>query len=389
MVDMFSDLNSPENIYVREYVYPTLTHGYDAYSCPYVFRTVLAGGTCPTLDFVELFDGFPRYPDGSIKVTTGNSNTQGNYIMYNTPMDFFANAEPRLRAYIIFPDDIFRNREIEMRTGVYTGSEPVNPLLSDYSYAGASLLYQDLPFHSQTPKRLYLSPNPDNQEIVPLSSGATMTAAGANGPWYSHGESAVTGFYGRKWLQTNPAVTPGEGKSAQPFVLMRYADVLLNAAEAAVELALAGESSPTGDDMLQVATDAIKAIQERAGATQLAVNLTGNLDSRGIVRKERRKELAFEHKTKWDLRRWRVQHEDGRDYFWGEYKDKNTFGSGSQYRFRGLYPFLSLASGKYFFDARFEMVLRGTFSYNQVDYYFAIPGGEVTKSQYIDQQPNR
>ena len=29
MVDMFSDLSSPENIYVRKYMYPTLTHGYE------------------------------------------------------------------------------------------------------------------------------------------------------------------------------------------------------------------------------------------------------------------------------------------------------------------------------------------------------------------------
>ncbi|MDR2450133.1 MAG: RagB/SusD family nutrient uptake outer membrane protein [Prevotellaceae bacterium] len=389
MVDMFSDLASPENIYVREYVYPTVTHGYDAYSCPYVFRTVLAGGTCPTLDFVELFEGFSRYPDGSIKVTTGNSNTEGNYVLYDTPMDFFKDAEPRLRACVIFPGDIFRNREIEIRAGVYMGPEPISPLFNDYSYA-SSTRYQDLPVYTANPKTLYLSPGPgDDQVNVTLPGGATMTAAGENGPWFNDAEGALAGFYGRKWLQTNPSVIPGEGKSAQPFILMRYADVLLNAAEAAVELALAGEPSPTGDDMLQVATNAIKAIQERAGATQLTANLTGDLASRNIVRKERRKELAFEHKTKWDLRRWRVQHEEGRDYFWGEYKDKNEFGSASQYRFRGLYPFYSATSGKYFFDARFQWVGQRTFEYNTVDYYFAIPTGEVTKSPVIDQQPNR
>ena len=38
MVDMFSDLTSPENIYVRKYIYPTITHGYDAYSAPLIFR---------------------------------------------------------------------------------------------------------------------------------------------------------------------------------------------------------------------------------------------------------------------------------------------------------------------------------------------------------------
>jgi len=77
MVDMFSDPESPENIYVKQYSYPTMTHGYDAYSAPFIFKAPLASGTCPTLDFLELFEGFDRYPDGTVKVTTGNSNTQG------------------------------------------------------------------------------------------------------------------------------------------------------------------------------------------------------------------------------------------------------------------------------------------------------------------------
>jgi hypothetical protein len=385
MVDMFSDLSSEENIFVREYVYPTLTHGYDTYSAPYAFRGSLSGGTCPTLDFVELFDGLPRYSDNTIKVTTGNSNTQGTYILYDDPMEFFANVEPRLRAYVILPGDLFRNKVMEIRAGVYTGAEPINPLFNDYSYAAAlSMRYQDLP-------ALTLSAGPGgDQTKVDLSNGSVMTAAGENGPWTNNGEGAMHGFYGRKWLQTNPTVAYGEGKSAQPFVLLRYADVLLNAAEAAVELALAGEPSPTGDDMLQVATDAIKAIQERAGATQLSANLTGDLTSRGLVRKERRKELAFEHKTKWDLRRWRVQHEEARNLFWGEERNKTLFSNGSNYKFRGLYPFYSLSSGKYFFDARLHRWSgEGTMSYNPVDYYFAIPGGEVAKSAVIDQQPNR
>src|SRR5690606_1536038 len=83
MVDMFSDPVSPENIYVREYVYPIATHGFDAYSAPFVFKAPLSAGTCPTLDFVELFEGFDRYPDGTIRVTTGSSNTEGDYLLFD------------------------------------------------------------------------------------------------------------------------------------------------------------------------------------------------------------------------------------------------------------------------------------------------------------------
>lgn len=389
MVDMFSDISSPENIYVKEYTYPTLTHGYDAYNAPFIFRAPLASGTCPSLDFVELFDGFSRYPNGTIKVTDGSSNTDGNYLLYNTPTDFFKNAEPRLRAYVIFPGDVFKNKEIEIRAGVYTGTTPIKPFFNDYSYASAESRYQQLSAYTQKPKALYLSAKEGgNQELVPYN-GDTITAAGANGPFYDNGEGCLTGIYGRKWLNPDPSFVAGEGKSAQPFILMRYAEILLNAAEAAVELSLAGEPSPDGSNLMQVATEGVNAIRERAGATLLTASITPDEAGRNIVRKERRKELAFEGKTRWDLRRWRVWHYDGRDGFWGEVRDKNSFSNNSRYRFRGLYPFLSTQTGKYFFDARFQWVSLKTFEYNPIDYYFAIPGGEVSKSLVIDQQPNR
>ncbi len=389
MVDMFSDATSLENIYVKEYTFPTFTHGYDAYSAPFIFKAPLASGTCPTLDFLELFEGFDRYPDGTIKVTTGSSNTEGNYLMYDSPSDFFADAEPRLRAYVIFPGDVFKGREIEIRAGVFTGPEPVAPLFNDYSYATAETRYQQLPAYSGGSKSLFLSAREGSgQEIVPYEGGS-ITAAGANGPFYNNGEGCLTGLYGRKWLNPDPSFVAGEGKSAQHFVLMRYADVLLNVAEAAVELSLAGEASPDGFNLMQVATEGINLIRERAGATLLAGSITSDIVGRNIVRKERRKELALEHKTKWDLRRWRVQHYEGRDGFWGEERDKDAYSNNARYRFRGLYPFLSTESGRYFFDARFQWVSLKTFEYNPVDYYFSIPGGEVSKSPVIDQQPNR
>ena len=389
MVDMFSDPQSPENIFVKEYSYPTLTHGYDAYSAPFIFKAPLASGTNPTLDFIELFDGFDRYPDGTIKVTTGNSNVEGEYIMYDTPLEFFENAEPRLRAYAIFPGDIFKGREIEIRAGVYTGSEPVEPLFNDYSYQSAETRYQHLDEYRGTPKLLYLSPREGNSQEIVEYNGQSMTAAGANGPFFDNGEGSLTGIYGRKWLNPDPSFEAGEGRSDQNFILMRYADILLNAAEAAIELSLFGEPSPDGSDLLQVATESINNIRERAGATLLSTKLTSTIESRNIIRKERRKELALEHKSKWDVRRWRVQHYENRDGFWGEIRDKDMYSNNTRYRFRGLYPFFSTESGRYFFDARFQWVSLKTFEYNIVDYYFAIPGGEVTKSPVIDQQPNR
>lgn len=389
MIDMISDIDSPENIWIREYLYPTTTHSFDAYNAPFVFRSPLSSAVCPTADFVELFEGFDRYPDGSLKVTTGNSNTEGTYIMYDNPGDFYKNAEPRLLSYLIAPGDQFKGQTMEIYAGVYTGETPIRPLMRDYSYQTQGDNYQNLDIAQGDDRTLYMTPDPNNQTIVTLPDGSKMNAAGANGPFYNFNESAMTGLLGRKWLKDDPSFTAREGNSDQHYILVRYAEVLLNAAEAAVELSIAGVASPDGSDMLGVATDAINDIRKRAGATLLAGKLTGSNESRNEVRKERRKETAFETGTKWDLRRWRVNDYDNRDGFWGEVRDKDKFSSNSHFRFRGVYPFYSATDGKWFFDVKFECLAHKEFEYNPIDYYFGIPGGEVVKSKVIDQQPNR
>lgn len=389
MIDMISDTDSPENIWIREYLYPTTTHSFDAYNAPYVFRSPLSSAMCPTADFVELFEGFDRYPDGSLKVTTGNSNSEGTYIMYDNIGDFYKNAEPRLLSYLIIPGDMFKGQKMEIYAGVYTGTTPVRPLLNDYSYQGQAQNYQNLDIAKGDNPTLYMTPDPNNHKIVKLPDGSEMKASGANGPFYNFAESAMTGLLARKWLKDDPSFTAREGNSDQHYILVRYAEVLLNAAEAAVELSLAGVASPDGSDMLGVATDVINDIRSRAGATLLSGKLTGSIESRNEVRKERRKEIAMETNIKWDLRRWRVQDYDNRDGFWGETRDKDKFSSNSHYRFRGIYPFYSAQDKKWFYDVRFECISHKEFDYNTIDYYFGIPGGEVVKSPVIDQQPNR
>jgi hypothetical protein len=168
-----------------------------------------------------------------------------------------------------------------------------------------------------------------------------------------------------------------EARSEQFFILMRYAEILLNAAEAAMELTIAGEAAPAGDNFEQIAFNAIKDIRERAGADPLTGNLSGQ-SGLEIVRKERRKELAFENKILWDIRRWRTQHSDMLNGF--------TQSDGAYYK--GLYPFYSSTTGKYFFDAGLDEGRR-RFRLREEEYYFLIPGGEVTKSPVIDQQPGR
>jgi hypothetical protein len=390
MVDMFSDLTSPENIYSKEYKYPDLAHGYDSYNIP---RQLMGGngysaGNCPTLDFVELFDGFAKNPDGTIKVLDNN----GKYLMFDKVTDLFANAEPRLRAYVILPGDVFKGEVIEIRRGIFTGdaTNGINPLRvvnggsPDYTVSGPSNYNQVDAYKAigafAGKKSLFLSQNGSTHETVTLPGGTTMNASGKSGPFTSDGTAAMTGFTVRKWLNPNmPQSLVLEGRSEQHFVLMRYGEILLNVAEAASELMLAGQTAPSGDNFQQIAFDAIKAIRERAGADPL----TGISDIVGqnglsIIRKERKKELAFENKILWDIRRWRTQHSEMLNGF--------TQADGAYYK--GLYPFYSSTTGKYFFDAGLDEGRR-RFRLTEQEYYLAIPPAEVSKSRLLDQQPGR
>lgn len=390
MVDMFFDLTSTENIYIKEYKFPDLAHGYDAYNIP---RQLMGGngysaGNAPTLDFVELFDGFAKNADGTIKVFDDN----GKYLLFDKVTDIFANAEPRLRAYVIFPGDVFKGEVIEIRRGIFTGNATngISPLRvqnggnPDYTVSGPSN-YNQVDAYRATgafagQKSLFLSQNGTTHETVTIPGGTVMNAGGKSGPFTSDGTAAMTGFTVRKWLNPNmPQNLVLEARSEQHFVLMRYAEILLNAAEAAAELMLAGATPPAGDNFQQIAFDAIQAIRLRAGANPLTSisEITGQ-SGLELIRRERRKELAFEHKTLWDIRRWRTQHSDMLNGF--------TQSDGAYYK--GLYPFYSTTTGKYFFDAGLDEGRR-RFRLTENEYYFAIPGGEVSKSPVIDQQPGR
>ncbi|MGQ8335855.1 RagB/SusD family nutrient uptake outer membrane protein [Sunxiuqinia sp. A32] len=389
MVDMFFDASSPENIYIKEYSYPDLAHGYDSYNIP---RQLMGGngysaGNCPTLDFVEQFDGFEKNPDGTIKVLDEN----GKYLMFDNVTDIFANAEPRLRAYVILPGDVLKGEVMDVRRGIYTGdaSNGIDPLrvvngsAPDYTLAGPQNYNQVDAYTASgafSEKTLYLSQTSNTHETVTLPDGRVWNAAGLNGPYTSGRTCAMTGFMVRKWLDPNlPQSLVLEARSEQHFILMRYGEILLNAAEAAYELNLAGETAPSGDNFMQIAYDAIKDIRERAGADPLTgiAEMSGS-EGLQIIRKERWKELAFEWKHLWDIRRWRTQHSDvinGRTQEDGAY-------------YKGLYPFYSTTTGKYFFDAGLDESRR-RFQITEQQYYLMIPGGEVAKSPVIDQQPGR
>jgi len=399
MVNMFFDVSSPENIFIKEYSLTNIVHGYDCYAVPLQLR---GGGysceACPTLDFVEMFDlpDLERYPDGTLKTfdKQDKNDPSRKYLLFDHPMDIFKNAEPRLRAYVCFPYDVMKGQVIEIRRGIFTGdvTNGIAPLLKQNGKEvydmSPSPRYEDVDAwtgRSDFSSRVLWGcrNGTDNRTPVDISPpgkpSQRVNASGNSGPFYDN-LGANGGFTIRKWIvDSRPTSDTNEGRCVQHFVLQRYAEVLLNMAEAACELSLLGQASPDGADMLSLAENAIKAIRSRAGADvnkglPLAFNEAGKM----LIRKERQKELAYENKNIWDVRRWRTQHSDPLN---GSNLEDFAY-------YRGLYPFYAEKADKYFFDVRLEEH-NWRYNFRELDYYLAIPGSEVSKSVFIDQQPFR
>lgn len=113
--------------------------------------------------------------------------------------------------------------------------------------------------------------------------------------------SSYSGFIMKKYLDPQDMAVPNQSELA--FMLIRYAEVLLNYAEAKIELNQIDAS----------VLDAINLVRARGygvAATQTtlypAIKTTNQVQLRAIVRRERKIELAGEGLRVFDIRRWNI-----------------------------------------------------------------------------------
>jgi hypothetical protein len=106
-----------------------------------------------------------------------------------------------------------------------------------------------------------------------------------------------TGYFMRKFL--DPAVDPLQVKQDAPWRYIRYAEILLNFAEAAHALGQDGE-----------ARQMLNMIRKRAGMPDITESGANLLER---LRNERRIELAFEDLRFFDVRRWMIASEAYQD----------------------------------------------------------------------------
>lgn len=132
----------------------------------------------------------------------------------------------------------------------------------------------------------------DGRNDVYEDFGEKIAAIGDQVVRFKESNEPNTGFGVMKYLDPNANNMEWFGESTTDYLIFRYAEILLNYAEAAFEL-----NKPND------AKDAINQIRTRAGIAPLEGNIT--MDQ---IRHERKVELAFENHRYWDLRRWRIAH---------------------------------------------------------------------------------
>lgn len=365
LTNLFFEVDGNNEVLLcREYQVPEHTHSWNRFmiNIQYCVEGLGSAG-CPTLDFVEMFDGIPKNPDGTFKCY----DEDGHYILYDNRGEPFENAEPRLKAYVLLPGDTFYGDEFDIRRGIYIGPyqngiDPLRPEGSTENYLSVS----QGGYIVDTGTKDASSLNP-----YVFEDGSKLPPCGMAGAYNANIECAHTGFALRKFMSEDFLPEQCyENKSVGPWIDLRYAEVMLDRAEAEFELVSSGAGDGT---MLQDAFEQINAIRERAGATLLASPSDLTLD---VIRTERRKELFIESRTYWDLRRWRIFHieQDARIY-------------------KILMPFYvsttsptSATGGKYFFDSK-ESMHRQQFTWDQKRYYSPIPADEINRNPNMVQNP--
>lgn len=232
--NLFLDTNNPEVIFWKKYVPKLAGHNFDWNQTKQKITLAISTEMVNSYDMV---DGSDKEID--FKHAIGSLN------------DLLAKKDPRLHASVLWNGATWRNAEIKSYKGVIDDINGVEVRMTDRNkeYKG-----------------------------MPQQGNAFC-------------ENMATGFTVKKYL--DPAVEiPLKDESGTDYATFRYAEILLNKAEAAFKL-----------NKLEAALEAVNWIRERAGVMPFS-----SIDMQKI-RNERKIELAFEEHRFYDIRRWRIAEE--------------------------------------------------------------------------------
>ena len=175
-----------------------------------------------------------------------------------------------------------------------------NPVEAAAPYANrdprfyASIAYDGAPWRIRPDDVKNLDPVGTIQTFraLTLTGGSVVAGLDTRDSPVENWNGAYSGYYLRKFI--DPSINAQFTKEQVPWIFFRYAEVLLNYAEASIEL------NELGD-----AVSALNQIRRRAGMPVFS----GGLDQatlRDEYRNERRVEMAFEEQRCFDVRRWMI-----------------------------------------------------------------------------------
>ena len=306
-----------ERMWIKEYNAGLSNPRPENWTCqqlPYHYSGVTdSGELSATVEWIELFDDV----DGKPFIL--NVGTESNPVRYNKREELFEKAQPRLLASILVPgrDMPMKNAIFDVRKGIYE-SYPSGPLHESASF----------------------------DETV---NGMTVQGYCGCGSQMTNGNGCLVW----KYVDPNPD-HPQFWSGSVDWIEMRYAEILLNKAEAAVNIL--GETVNGHVITMDDVVTPLNMVRKRAGTTEVS-----SADEDLIIR-ERRCELAFENRIFWDLKRWRKYEEVLQNKVYS-----------------ALYPYYVMDEGKYIFKIHERTEIR--YTYDSKYYYAPISTSIIAKSK--------
>lgn len=348
--ELFLDKNNNvEVIFAKDYLLRSRTTQFTVQNQPHssTQEGSWSGWLNPSLNLAQSFEKI----DGTYKAFE-TKDVSGNYIRYDNVGDIFKDRDARLGGTLILPGSTFRGQDLDI-------------------WAGIMLENGNIISGSQFGQRGTLPGQNTSEQIV-----------GFDGPIDQLEHGTQTGFYIRKY--NDPAAGAGEigTGSASWWIRYRYGEVLLNAAEAAFELA-----------NKEKAAQYLNEVRVRAGIIKPLEREDVNFDK---IVNERKVELAFECHRLWDMKRWRLAH----DVWNGVQLDSDELihnigeASKNSSMMFGLWPYKEFApgkpnNGKWIFKIVKPSEVTNAHQFRIGNYYSRISNDIIGSNPLLVQNPNQ
>ncbi|GBU08841.1 carbohydrate-binding protein [Bacteroidales bacterium] len=286
--------SNPEVIFWKKYVPKIAGHSYDWYQTKQKVTMAISAEMINSYEMLDHSDPVVDFVNAK-----GNLNT------------LLQKKDPRLHASVLWNGRVWRGAEIKSYKGVI---DEIN-----------------------------------GQEVKMIDRNKDYKGMAQQGANFS--ENLATGFSVLKYLDPTVEV-PLIGEGGTDYAVFRYAEILLNKAEAAFKL-----------DKNSIATDALNEVRQRAGLQVLtSVNMAQIIN-------ERKVELAFEEHRYYDIRRWRIAEKEIA-------KDIHS-----------VYAFYDFRISDYVYESFAAGNMTGSRKFLKQHYYLPIMPDKISKNPKLTENP--